>query len=320
MNPFDLPGPAFLVFYWVLSIASLLVVYWFHVSSDVTDAAQHLQADPYIIAYLRAGHPEVVRVALLVLIDEGVVAVDERNLTLAAEPGRKAPKIASRRIPVENELIKFLTGRRYTDLDQIAAANVGKDACVAYQSALEESGHLRRSSDLNKAQLAAALAALVLPVVALIKMVVAFSRGKTNVGFLILSAITTLVIALALGAGLERITTRGKNALQATAALLGGARGRLMGASNAMAGPELALLAAAYGFSLFESNAARFAFWPALVYPRERAPTQRLWTSSDSSSSSSCSSTTFSSCGGGGGSSCGGGGCGGGGCGGCGGE
>ena len=67
MNPFDLPGPQFLVFYWVLIIVGLLAVWGWRLRTDVGGAPERMFRDPYQLAFLRGGHPEVIRVALLTL-------------------------------------------------------------------------------------------------------------------------------------------------------------------------------------------------------------------------------------------------------------
>src|SRR5205823_1368260 len=62
VNPFDLPGPQFLVFYWVLLIAGLGTLWWWRWRTDVGGAPERMCGDPYQLAFLRDGHPEVVRV------------------------------------------------------------------------------------------------------------------------------------------------------------------------------------------------------------------------------------------------------------------
>lgn len=319
MNPFDLSGPSFLVFYWTLSVVSLLVVHWFRVLSDVTGAPSRMTADPCMLAYLRDGYPEVVRVALLGLMQDGVVVANGRVLSLAPEEAR--PRFQSERTAVERELISYLTTRAAT-VDQIVEGGVGKDACLGYQLTLEDFGYMPRSADLARARTAAVSVALVLALVALVKIIVAVSRGRSNVIFLLLSAAAAVFIAMKLGGGLRNgVTTSGRQAIDAAEALLGGARQRLKDASTALSGQELAWIAAAFGFSVFNYTESDFGFWPALAFDsgtRYRSAAAASNSGYSSSSSSSCS-TFVSSCGGGGGSSCGGGGCGGGGCGGCGG-
>jgi uncharacterized protein (TIGR04222 family) len=317
VNPFDLSGPGFLVFYWTLSIISLLFIYWLRLSSDVTGRPAQMTSDPCLLAYLRDGYPEVVRVALLTLVDEGAIAVKDRELSLAPEGTR--PRFQRKRTAVEQQLLDYLA--RPATVDQIVDGGIGRDACLGYQVTLEDFGYLRRSADLASVRAACVGLAILLAAVAFIKFAVAWSRGHTNVVFLIFSGLTAVWLVLKVGSFHARITTRGEQALDGAEALLAGARERLKAASAALLGPELAWIAAAFGFSVFNFTPNDFAFWPALAFasgsrykpPHERQTDSSFW------SSSSCGSGG-SSCGGGGASSCGGGGgCGGGGCGGCGG-
>jgi uncharacterized membrane protein YgcG len=149
-----------------------------------------------------------------------------------------------------------------------------------------------------------AIALFVLGSVAALKIFIALSRGRTNIGFLILlgaffGAIVYLVIN-------PFRTTAGNAMLEDLRTLFGALRNRAgaMGWNGLSAGNELALFAAVFGTGALPAGAAALN-----VIFRKPSPER----SSSSSCGSSCGSSSGSSCG----SSCGGGGCGGG-CGGCG--
>ncbi len=127
-----------------------------------------------------------------------------------------------------------------------------------------------------------------------IKIIVALSRGRTNVAFLIILAIASVIALLALGN--PRLTRRGKNVLEDLRTLFQGLKSRADSLSPGNAAAELALVAALFGTVALPIGA--FPMRDQLFPPP---------------SSSSDSGGSGSSCG----SSCGGGGCGGG-CGGCG--
>jgi uncharacterized protein (TIGR04222 family) len=316
VNPFNLAGTGFLVFYWALSVLCLLFVYWQRLRSDVGGLPAQMPTDPYLLAYLRAGYPEVVRVALLTLVEEGIVTVDGRTLSLAPEAARA--RFQPKRKLVERELLEFLA-RTSATIDQIVANRVGRVTCGGYRLTLNDLGLVPRV-DLHLTMLAVGT---LLVSVAFIKMVVALSRERTNVAFLLMSAMAAVWLTMRLGRLKAGTTTRGRQVLDSAEALLVRARQRLNEAGAALRGPELAWLAAVFGFYIFERAPAEFTFWPALAFApgsRHRSPEERKTAGSGSSWWSSCG-TSVSSCGGGGGASCGGGGgCGGGGCGGCGGE
>src|SRR6266403_4576227 len=80
MNPFDLSGPAFLVFYICLA---LIVIIALKLAIDESEggAPRALPlSDPYQIAWLRGGTPEAARIAVLSLTDRGLLAVQGDNL------------------------------------------------------------------------------------------------------------------------------------------------------------------------------------------------------------------------------------------------
>ena len=79
MNPFDLRGPEFLLFF-AGCIAVVLGAIWL-VRRFVESGAESLAdvSDAYEIAFLREGPEAAVEVALMSLIDRGVLRVDARR-------------------------------------------------------------------------------------------------------------------------------------------------------------------------------------------------------------------------------------------------
>src|SRR3954470_15812452 len=80
MNPFDLSGPEFLVFY---SCVGLMVISALKLVIDEAEggAPRALPlSDPYQIAWLRGGTPEATRIAVLSLTDRGLLTVRGDNL------------------------------------------------------------------------------------------------------------------------------------------------------------------------------------------------------------------------------------------------
>jgi uncharacterized protein (TIGR04222 family) len=319
MNPFDLRGPQFLVFYWALVgfcvVALLLVRLQSHVGGEPT----RVMSDPYLLAYLRAGRAELVRVALLSLIQNGELVPEGSVLSLPPDdPARLPPPAPARpRHPIEDELIERLRANPAT-AEGLIAAGAGADTAADYALKLEELGYLRSAASLRWIGSGRIAALVLLVAIAFIKVAVAISRGRSNVLFLGVSAMAAIGLVWTAGAP-RRLTLRGRNALDAAAALLAGARKRLFAPAVLLRTEELALIAAVFGFADFVYAPSNFLFWSALGSAR---PPAGLTTAAESSPlwdalvsySSSCSSGG-SSCGGGG-SSCGGG-CGGG-CGGCG--
>jgi uncharacterized protein (TIGR04222 family) len=295
MNPFDLPGPEFLVFYLVFGIVVLTAIVLIRYSRETAVAAPRL-TDPYIIAYLRGGKDEAHRVAAASLLDR-------KLLTMSSETRLKtvnSEAIDIVRRPIERRILeKFKDGGTVQSLftDVTLAAESYK-----YQTELVRLGMLpdEQAEEFRNRVVFASI--ILLAGTAITKIVIALSRGRTNILFLILMSIVMMVLAYRLSH--PRRTRAGDAVLDDLQTLFGGLRGRAASLSPGGKGTEAAFLAAVFGLGALP--AGTFPFAPTL---------QRRRATADSSSSSwfsSCGSS--SSCGGGG---CGGGGCGGG-CGGCG--
>ena len=69
MNPFELPGPQFLAFYAVLGAGVLFAVYLLKQRAEGGEPIRLPSTDPYLIAYLRGGATEAVRLGVTVLVD-----------------------------------------------------------------------------------------------------------------------------------------------------------------------------------------------------------------------------------------------------------
>jgi hypothetical protein len=125
------------------------------------------------------------------------------------------------------------------------------------------------------------------------KIVVALSRGRSNIGFLLF--ITVIALVFAWKTATPRLTARGEALLDDVKNLflslkLRGPQIRPGGAST-----ELVMLAAVFGISALPRD--RFA-WASQLFPRADA--------SDTGTGTSCGSSCGSSCGGGCGGGCGG--------------
>ena len=75
MNPFDLRGPEFLLFYFIFSAAVLFILFYLRQRDESPDAGKPPLDDPYLVACLRGGEIEALRVATLSLIDRGFLTL-----------------------------------------------------------------------------------------------------------------------------------------------------------------------------------------------------------------------------------------------------
>lgn len=288
MNPFDLPGPQFLLLYLVLgcALAGFLWFYRHHREKDKSASAPEL-TDPYLVAYLRAGPAEVWRLATIRLIDRELLQAD--GATIRAMPDAKPEDVQN-----EVERVTLAWFRKPQDAISLVKESSSfefRQLVAPYEQRLMELGLLpdKAARQRNRSRYGAAAGFLAL--VAAVKIILALDRGHKNVGFLIVLAGVSLY-------GLYQIafparTRRGHAVIEDLKKLFSRLHhpGLLQpGKSSA----EVMWMAAVYGV-----GALAFSHVKEL-YPKAQ------WSGSSSGCGSSC------------GSSCGGGGCGGG-CGGCGG-
>jgi uncharacterized protein (TIGR04222 family) len=287
MNPFQLTGFSFLGFYIVLGIAVFWGLRMWVRHLETADAApQQNMTDPYLIAHLRAGANEALRVATVALLDRGLLtAVGE---TLKTKDGN-AVGVVQR--PIEKAILqRYRTPGEGHDIFKDAAA---KSACASYDKVLTDQRMIADGGTYAKRFVPVAVALGLLIAVTWTKITIAFSQGRHNVGFLI--ALTVLFTIIAMVVWFKRRTALGDAMLTDLRSLFARLKGRAKSMRAGGQTNEAALLAAVFGLSALP--AANFPFMEKL-YPAK---------SSDGSGCSSSSCSSGSSCGGG----CGGGGCGG---------
>jgi len=283
VNPFDLRGPEFLVFYATLGAAVLVALAarrWFF---EPQAPVEKRLTDPSSIAYLRAGPREVLRLAVLSLIERGLL---EASGTMLEAKTADHPEL-----PVLEQLILKKYARPGEASGVFSDGTLDRE-CTRVRASLEASGLVPDASLRALRWWSTFAGVAVLAIVALIKIGVALQRGKSNVQFLIALAVASCIGAILIARSPR--TPRGSAMIQDLQSLLEQARRQYL---DPRSSAEVALVMATFGV----------AGQPDSIHA---ARAQQLF---PSTSSSSCgSSWGGSSCG----SSCGGG-CGGG-CGGCG--
>jgi uncharacterized protein (TIGR04222 family) len=254
--------------------------------------------DPYLIAHLRGGADEAIRVSTLALIDRGLI--EATGESLHAKPSASEQV----RRPLERGILTALRQPQASyGLVKDPAALTGAESL---RTELTELGLVPSAIDMHRRAMIGMSVLLGLWIVAGLKISVALARGRHNVGFLIFFA---LLAALLLWSVLQHARTdRGDRLLSDLRTLFSGLRDRASTLRGGGASQELALLVSVFGIAALEGK--------KLTLAKKLFPRAMTGTSSSTSCGSSCSSLSSASCGGGGGC---GGGCGGGGCGGCGG-
>ena len=293
LNPLDMTGPDFLVFYLALGVLTVVALVVARRAAESGDGPRVNLSDPYLIAYLRGGRNEAVRVATVSLVDRGLLEADGSNLKASG-----AVAAAGVRRPIEKALLKRFesAGEASSVFDdqEVAASTSELERSLREVKLLPDEATQRQR--LGRLMLAMA----VLWAVAGLKIVVALSRGRRNVGFLIVLAVVFAFAAAA--ASFRTRTARGDAVLADVRRLFEHLRSRVSSLRRGGSTAEATLLAAAFGISAL----------PTLEWAYAQALYPRAARSNSSSCGSSCGSSSCGSS-----SSCGGG-CGGGGCGGCG--
>jgi uncharacterized protein (TIGR04222 family) len=289
MNPFDLRGPEFLLFYTILGVVVLLVTRALVRGGEAWYGKSPTELkDPYELAYLRAGANEALQVATVSLMARGLLRASGDDVVAVAGASARVQR------PIESEILSFFSRpRAAADLFRLRS---GSPACERYRERLAERGLVPDGGQRRRRALIATAAVALLVSVSVVKIAVALARGRHNIAFLVI--LTALFAIVTVATAFPRRTPSGN-------ALLGDLRDRYAalraraaqirpgGATN-----EVAFLAAAYGLSVLSP----------IDHPYVRPLFRKAVSSDGGSYSGGCGS---SGCGGGGGC--------GGGCGGCGG-
>jgi uncharacterized protein (TIGR04222 family) len=246
--------------------------------------------DPYQIAFLRAGKAEVIRVATVSLINRGLLKADGPNL----ETQHFKVSDESQR-PLDKAILTTLLKEKNANVifsDKIIAAEAS-----AAGEALKELKLLPSGGTNFQRFILWVLAVGFLWLIAGVKIQVALSRGRTNIGFLIiLSVVVPIIFGFMIG---RKRTLFGNRILTHLNGMFSKLSKRSASFALGDTPTELTYLAAIYGMTALPMALSE------VVAPLRIQPVP---SSGSGMSGSAC----------GGGSSCGGGG-GGGGCGGCGG-
>jgi uncharacterized protein (TIGR04222 family) len=312
VNPFDWYGPEFLLFYVFFGVLVIGGMIWLRNKNEAGPTPKLEMSDPYLIAFLRGDAKEVLRVAMVSLVDRNLLEANGSKL-------KTHQKVSSDSVrhPVEKTIIENFK----TESEASSAFNSHglEMACEPYRKRLESAGLLPDDSVRRARFVLLVITILLLVTVALIKISIGLARERPVILLVILMIVAAIVPFFVWS---PRLTARGKAALEDIQSLYRGLKDRAYTLRGGGATTEAVMLAAAFGLAALEANAFAYTqtlFPEAEPFARTKSMLSRVADSvGDSSWGSSCSSSSSSSCSSSScGSSCGGGGCGGG-CGGCG--
>ena len=183
MNPFDLRGPEFLVFYLIVSAVVILAVRYRRIQRETAPTGSNAKlTNPYQVAYLRSGINEAARVAEYRLIDRGYLKVEGPEVVASGKP-----EAMFATDPLERAILEHYEKARTPDL--IFTSHRLHSVSDSYQRELEEKGLMPAPSLLEQRNVDFMIGALAIAGVAVLKMVIAVTGGHRNIGFLLICAI-----------------------------------------------------------------------------------------------------------------------------------
>jgi uncharacterized protein (TIGR04222 family) len=278
MWPFDLRGPEFLVFYLIVCTLVALAAYLLRHAGEPADTTTVNLSDPYLIAFLRGGKNEVLRVVTMSLVDRGLLSA--AGTKIAAAEGA----FGNARSELEQKIVRhFNPSAEATSLFKTTEA---EPEMRGYERQLTQLGLLPDAEQKQARLLRMTVALAVVLGLAIVKLYVALTTGHSNVQFLIFLA--ALFAFLVIRISRPRLSLAGERVVADLRTLCAGLKERSQHIQNGASPAEFALMAAVFGIAAIPTGKK--------LFPR----------AGGSGCGSSCGSS--SSCGG---SSCGGGGCGG---------
>ena len=299
-------GPHFLAFYAIV-IAVVLVVSWWRVRSAdrtleerVDDPPEPVEATD--LALLRGNVNEVLRLTVVELVQRGYLRTVEGRF-LGMSTGQKIAQRAAAPDPhylsrLQRPVFDFFKfPRKASELFSDRSLNEWFRAqCDDAEKRLEQYRLITPDDVRRKLCVVTLVAVFVVLGLGGYKLLVALSKGKTNVGFLIVMVILGTVAAMAV-TRVPRISRRGRAYIQELQARYSRLKYGITGLTQAIDDSGLIFAVALFGIATLRGTP-----YESLVSTFRQAAGQ------GNASSGGC-----------GGGGCGGGGCGGGGCGGCGG-
>lgn len=295
-NPLELTGPNFLIFYFLLGIAVIAGLYLIRRFIESGPVPRIDYSDPYLLAYLRGGELEAMRVAAVSLIDRGLLKLSDQGLEIVND---KAIDLVRR--PVEAAVLR--RAQATSDLRRFFDSRTIRTTTVEYKETLQR---LRLLPDKEISRVRVLLLSAVLAILvgfALASAIAAAMRGRYNILFLIL--LTAIFCAIAIRHYNPFRTALGDALLADVQTLFQSLKSRASMIRSGGATGEAALLMAVFGINTL----------PSATFPAAREFEDKRRSKSTSCAGHGCSTTSCcggSSCGGGGSGCGGGGGCGGG--------
>ncbi|MGB8839971.1 MAG: TIGR04222 domain-containing membrane protein [Aliidongia sp.] len=291
MNPFDLPGPTFLVFYGFLGIAVTVLLWATNRFAESGPRPRLPLHDPYQIAWLCGGKLGAVRVATLSMIDRNLVILDPVTRTVSSGDLVAAPPPQ----PLERAIFTVAAGT--VTASALVSHQTIVDACERHRQQLSAVGLVPTGAMMRSRLVGFMIAMAIMQGTAGAKIYIAVAHGRGNFLFLI---ILMLVVSFVLAwiTSLRR-TRIGNRAVADLRRLFAALRKRAGSIQRGEMTSDAMLLTAVFGLDVLPDTG-----FGALKLFFRRVADQTRRKSSGSDCSSSCGGA--SGCGGGSGGGCGG--------------
>lgn len=181
-NPLNFTGPEFLIFYLVLGSATLFFIKQLIRKHEMPrNVPKIVLDDPYEIAILRDGEDEALKIATISLLSRDLLVISGDELYTKSEEA-----MTHVRRDIEKALLtKFLNKAK---LDSINGDNTLHGACFPYRLALQDLKLVATPQDYHYRAKWLIFGGLLLGGLAAAKLIVALSRGYTNIELLALMA------------------------------------------------------------------------------------------------------------------------------------
>ena len=259
-NPIaNMYDPGFLLLYGNIIILTLAACWWTLRQRDPTVSRLvplvPSDPDPYEIAYLRGGENEVTRVVIIGLTQRGYLQATERKERLPKHPD---PRHLS-------HLERLVFDRCSSPATEEEIFQSVKGVCAPFEQRLH-SERLLMPPEMQIVALKVGLAgALVILGLGGYKLWVALATGHSNVGFLLVMGIASLV-GLYYVCRPPRLSSRGRAYLQRLESAFEGLKGRASAGNFAATDPTLLLLVGIFGVKMLAGTP--YAYYQEIFTPR----------------------------------------------------
>lgn len=216
-NPlFTMAGPPFLILYATLWLFAFWLCRHSRRSRDQSGELPALQVpsnpDPYKIAYLRGGVPEVIRLATLDLMDRGLLKEQSKWFSGVKLVATDA-KLPGADEPILRELAEFYRSPQpptqifKTKLNSVSAESEAWEKWIERESLRIDKDHVATHKTVVRSCVVLLLA------IGALKLITALWTGHDNVAFLIFMMIGSPVI-LAMSTSLPKFSARGRRYIE----------------------------------------------------------------------------------------------------------